>query len=457
MTHFVDIGSRRELFVDGYMIDNLHDAALKLHAPQRREVVFQIQGPIENACTGCFNFTVVDDGHHLYYRGFYPIGQHHGDRATSQTTHLALSADGTHFERPSLGLIKFSGSTDNNIVYQGLAGHNLCVFRDNNPQAPAEQRFKAVGGVGKDSLFGFYSADGKSWQRLQDEPLDVTGAFDSLNVPLWDPYAGCYRLFSRYFETRGEEKVRAVQSCTSEDFIHWSEPQPHRYAEGVPLEHFYTNATSPCPGAEHILVSFPKRFLPDRILDTEGMDYPGGGLSDAIFMSSRNGVDWDRTFLEAWVRPGLDQRNWTHRSCTPAPGILETGPEEWSMYLNENYGWDTNNLRRVTVRPHGFASLSVGGALEGGEVLTHPLRFEGAELRLNYATSAAGSIHVELQDESGVPLPGFAMEDAKPIFGDCLDGAVSWAAGFDLSTLRGRPVRIRMRLRDADVFALRFA
>ena len=83
--------------------------------------------------------------------------------------------------------------------------------------------------------------------------------------------------------------------------------------------------------------------------------------------------------------------------------------------------------------------------------------FEGAELRLNYATSAAGSIHVELQDEYGVPLPGFAMEDAEPIFGDCLDGAVSWAAGFDLSTLRGRPVRIRMRLRDADVFALRFA
>ena len=67
------------------------------------------------------------------------------------------------------------------------------------------------------------------------------------------------------------------------------------------------------------------RFLPERQLDIAAMDYPGSGLSDAVFMSSRDGVHWDRPFMEAWVRPGTDQRNWSHRSCTPAPGLVQTG------------------------------------------------------------------------------------------------------------------------------------
>ena len=104
--------------------------------------------------------------------------------------------------------------------------------------------------------------------------------------------------------------VRAIQSCTSDDFIHWTTPEHHVYEEGVPFEHFYTNATTLCPGAEHILLSFPMRFVPERTKDTEGMDYPGGGISDAVFMTSRDGVHWDRTFMDAWLRAGLDQRNW---------------------------------------------------------------------------------------------------------------------------------------------------
>lgn len=283
-------------------------------------------------------------------------------------------------------------------------------------------------------------------------PLDITGAFDSVNVAFWDPHAQCYRIFSRYFEDRPSGGVRAIQSCLSDDFIHWTKPKPHVYAEGVPLEHFYTNATTPCPGAEHILLSFPKRFVPDRKRSTEGMDYPGGGLSDAVFISSRDGVHWDRTFMEAWIRPGLDQKNWTHRNCAPAVGILETASDEWSMYVSENYGWSTNRLRRVTIRPHGFASVHAG--YHGGTMATRPLTFSGKTLRLNYATSAVGSVEVEIQDASGKPIEGFALSDMPPLYGDELDAAIQWKGG-DLSTLSDKPVRFRFVLKDADLFALR--
>ena len=447
------ISSRRELFVDRYLIDRLSDAVLKLHEPVRREVVFQVREPLENACTFYYNLTQDGDRILLYYRGYYPIGANAADRDGSQTANLIVSEDGIHFERPEIGLYALHGSTANNIVRQGNEGHNFCVFRDGNPATPPEQRFKAVGGVGHNNLRGFFSADGLRWASVRPGPLAIEGAFDSLNTPFWDPIIGKYRLFSRYFEGGSDGSgVRAIQSCVSDDFIHWTAPTPHHYEPGVPLEHFYTNATTLCPGAEHLLLSFPMRFVPERTRNTEGMDYPGEGLSDAVFMTSRDGIHWDRTFLDAWLRPGPDQRNWTHRNVTPSVGLV-TAPDEWSLYVCEHYGWSTNRLRRVTVRPYGFASVHAG--YQVGELVTKPLCFTGNTLFLNLATSAVGSIAVEVQEPDGRPIPGFSLDEATPIFGDSLDEPVGWRGGASLGTLAGRSVRFRFALKDADLFALR--
>lgn len=472
----IDLGSKRELFVDPYLIDSLEGAYPYLHEPVRKETVFRVNKPLENACTGCYNLVQVDGKIMVYYRGYHPTGKHEElpeDWAQTQTTNLLVSEDGIHFERPSLGLVEAEGSKDNNILIRGSQAHNFCVFLDGNPAAAPDQRFKAVGGEGHNRLFGFASPDGLHWKPVQEGPLAITGAFDSVNVPLWDDYAGCYRIFSRYFEQTGDDGVgvRAIQSCSSDDFINWTTPEYHVYDEGVPYEHFYTNATTPCPGAEHILLSFPMRFVPERTKDIEGMDYPGGGVSDAIFMSSRDGVHWDRTFMNAWLRPGPEKRNWTHRNQTPAAGIIPTAPDEWSMYVAEHYGWDTNGVRRVTVRPHGFASVRAG--YHGGELLTRPLTFTGSTLFINYATSAVGSVSVEIQDAEGRALDGFAASDMEPMFGDDLDAPIAWRGSgaqgggsgaqgggsgglAGLSSLNGTPVRLRFVLKDADLYAIRF-
>ncbi len=454
----IDLGSRRELFVDPYLVDRLTDAHLHLHEPVRRETVFRVQEPLENACTGCFNLVQADGKILVYYRGYHPTGKHEElpeGWAESQTANLLVSDDGINFERPSLGLVEAEGSKDNNLIIRGSQAHNFCVFLDGNPSAPPDQRFKAVGGEGMNRLFGFTSSDGLVWESVHDGPLDITGAFDSVNVPFWDDYAGCYRIFSRYFELdEAGERIRAIQSCKSDDFIHWTQPEPHVYNDGVPIEHFYTNATMPCSGAEHILLSFPMRFVPERTKDTEGMSYPGGGVSDAVFMTSRDGVHWDRTFMDAWLRPGLEQRNWAHRSQTPAVGLFPTAPDEWSMYVAEHYGWDTNGVRRVTVRPHGFASVRAG--YHGGELLTKPVTFSGSTLYLNYSTSAVGAVTVEIQDLEGRPMESFAAEDMDPLFGDDLDAPVVWKGSCDLSRLNGVPVRLRFILKDADLFSIRF-
>ena len=137
----------------------------------------------------------------------------------------------------------------------------------------------------------------------------------------------------------------------------------------------------------------------------------------------------------------------------PAWGIVQLSPEEFSMYITEHYGWPDHRLRRITVRRHGFASMHADA--RGGEFTTRPITFGGGRLILNYATSAAGSIQVELQNEQGQPIPGHSLADIAPLFGDELDAVVRWKSGRDLSSLIGKAVRFRFVLKDADLFALR--
>jgi len=91
----------------------------------------------------------------------------------------------------------------------------------------------------------------------------------------------------------------------------------------------------------------------------------------------------------------------------------------------------------------------------GGESTTRPATFTRKNLILNYASSAAGAIQVEILDEQGKPVEGRTLTDMPPLFGDELHAVVSWKSGADLSDLSGEPVRFRFVLKDADLFALR--
>ena len=77
-------------------------------------------------------------------------------------------------------------------------------------------------------------------------------------------------------------------------------------------------------------------------------------------------------------------------------------------------------------------------------------------MALNFATSAAGSIRVEIQDERGEPLPGFGLEDCAPLYGNTVDRSLTWTSGRSLKDVAGQPVRLRFVLHDADIYAYQF-
>ncbi len=125
-----------------------------------------------------------------------------------------------------------------------------------------------------------------------------------------------------------------------------------------------------------------------------------------------------------------------------------------SLYVQRDYGQKTAHLERMTLRLDGFASLNA--PYDGGEMVTKPLRFEGNQLEINYATSAAGVLRVEIQDEQGRPVPRFSLEECPEIIGDDISRIVSWNQGSDVGSLAGKPVRLRFVMKDADLYSLRF-
>lgn len=99
----------------------------------------------------------------------------------------------------------------------------------------------------------------------------------------------------------------------------------------------------------------------------------------------------------------------------------------------------------MTVRKQGFASMH--GDAKGGSFTTKPLKVTGSKLVLNYATSAAGSVRIEVLDEGGA-----VVAKSGEIYGDEFE-----AAALDLSKLTGKNIALRVQLKDADLYALRFA
>jgi hypothetical protein len=125
-----------------------------------------------------------------------------------------------------------------------------------------------------------------------------------------------------------------------------------------------------------------------------------------------------------------------------------------STYLIENYRTQDVHVRRVTLREDGFVSVQAPCA--GGELVTSLLSFHGNELSMNYSTSAAGAIRVEIQNAGGSALEGFSLDDCPPIFGDDVDRVVTWKNGADVSALAGRPVKLRFVMSDADLYSFQF-
>lgn len=501
-----NVGSRLELLVDDSLIARMSGVALRLHHPVPQEVALVTDRPWEGNASGMFAVFQDEGRYRMYYRGLqFTVTDDENGQPHPEFTCYAESDDGIHWERPELGLFEFDGSKQNNIVWgheERFGLHCLSPFRDPNPAATENARYKSwcVGSnpnhegpsktPGAKGLFPMKSADGIHWTPMKEEPGITYGRFDSHNVAFWDAVRGEYRSYHRNFlesesyavhedaaaeGVRGTRSQRDILTATSGDFLNWTDSVFLTYEWGKP-DHLYTNSIIPYFRAPHIFVGFPMRYVErpwsDAMEDLPELEHRrkrsnlnmryGSALTDAMFMSSRDGRHF-HLWPESFIRPGLrPQDNWVYADNLPNWGIVTTksrfagAPDELSIYAIEGY-WrgESLNLRRYTLRQDGFVSAQASA--NGGELITRPLVFDGHELVLNFSASAAGSVKVEiLQDEEDLPLEGYTLADCREILGDDLERRVVWNGSADVSGLAGLPIRLHFVMRDADLFAFQF-
>jgi len=429
-----DIGSRRELFVDDYLIGQLRGVELKMHPPEPQRVVLVCDAPWEGNTSAYYTLFADGDLFRMYYRGA------HFDVATKKAAHpevtcYAESRDGLQWDKPKLGLFEFQGSKDNNIVWMGEGTHNFTPFQDANPEAAVDAKYKALAGDSK-GLKAYKSPDGIRWSLMIDQPVITKGAFDSQNLAFWYPEQKRYVDFHRMFRAG----VRDIMTASSTDFLHWTEPVFLKYGN-APDEHLYTNAIQPYFRAPHLLIGFPTRFQPRH------------EQVEPILMTSRDGLNF-RRWPEPLIPITAPEDRDGNRSNYMTRGLLQLPGQdrELSVYATEAYyEGPGSRVRRFTFRTDGFVSAHAAG---DGTLLTRPLKFAGSKLTMNIVSR--GRAQVELQDESGAPLSGFTVAACAPITGDAVEHVVTWNGATNVSQFAGRPVRLRFELQDAEMYSIRF-
>ena len=112
-------------------------------------------------------------------------------------------------------------------------------------------------------------------------------------------------------------------------------------------------------------------------------------------------------------------------------------------------GWMA--LCLATLRLDGFVSLTAGD--KAGQVITKPLVATGDRLLLNVDVRKGGEATVEVLNENEQVIPGFELSSSVPLRGRSIEQTVRWTTNADWSQLAGQKVRLRIRFRNADLYA----
>ena len=485
MSDAIDVADRKQLFLDDELVASNHDVVRTFHRPHMTgEVLLQIDQPWEaGAHLSLYASVLVEDGR---FRVWYGV-------ESERLRHIsyAESDDGLHFQKPILNLHEMGGTKANNVVLpEPVAGG--APFIDPHAEVEAQYRtfVKAYPGwpdAPQGAEFRSYaSPDGLAWTR---QPVEPIGDCDTQHVAFWDESVGRYVLYTRRW-TRFEDKhqsFRSVRRLESDDLVHWEDTGVVWQAEDAEL------AARPTHTGQPALDYYGAAVF--RYPDAEG---PYVGLAEAYWHwlarseSDRWGESGDpqRAVIER-LRPAamdvqlLYSRDGRQFQCAPGrdpfmalgpagrfdsrmvwamPRPVPVGEELWIYYIGTNTDHDgfvdpestgpLSGMSRAVMRLDGFASMDAG--LDGGELVTPAMRFEGAELELNLETSGGGCVRVEVQDEAGEPLEGLGLADSVPLCTNSTRAAPRWRGGVPVGRQAGQPVRLRFVLLDAHLYAFRF-
>lgn len=475
-----------QLFVDDGMVTGMHGLVRTLHPGKKLEQpVLTPDRPWEGKRTYIYG-TVHHDRESGRFRMWYlsRIGRGNEHRSPEMRERqgdlilYATSADGLHWEKPDLGRLPFDGSRANNIIAFDKHSPSLII----DPTAPnPDERYRMMAWDWRSAQRGYWiahSADGIDWQEYPLNPVLAGG--DEIDEILETvtlarrPEDGAYFAFHRRWGNDPFQR-RLIAVATSQDFRHWSAPrtilEPDEQDDRWTLDRdqrseFYGMAGF-CYGGQFlgflpvfdvVLHSSIERARPPELRTEQS---PWDGPIEAQLVHSRDGLNWHRFTDRSPIIPRGERGSFDAGCilCSADRPVIH-GDEVWHYYtgINTTHGGPLPPkvcaIGRVSWRLDGFVSLDAG-PFEGW-VRTAPFAADGRRLAVNADLSAglsAGRLVVEALDGNGAVLDGYGAGDCAPLRADGVRQQVTWGGRERLPA--GRPVALRFRLQDGELYGFR--
>ena len=108
---------------------------------------------------------------------------------------------------------------------------------------------------------------------------------------------------------------------------------------------------------------------------------------------------------------------------------IEVGGELVSGIQKPTLPFNTALCRATWQFDRLWALAPSAGGKTIGEAITRPCNPSGGRLMVNVHVKRGGKFQAELLDQSGRPIPGFAIGDCRPITGDYRKVALHWKGG----------------------------
>jgi hypothetical protein len=313
-----------------------------------------------------------------------------------------------------------------------------------------ESQIQGVSAIG-------YAKDGITFAMDRDNPWRRPGA-DAPGNFVWNEQADLFHIY-----TRSSNVDRRIDASTSPDLQTFSPRATVIHPDALDRvgTEFYDMPVRPY---EDLFVGFlhvqtVDHYETNRIKMT--------GRMETELAHSYNGTNWYRPNRE----PFLPLRDYGQQGGGQVFGheMIRTSDDKLLFIASgskgdhaaypdmQAAGMDTTGYfgpLMYEMRLDGFCSLKTYA--RDGLLRTKTLIPRSKEFSVNVLTTAHTAIRVRLLDgETAEPIPGYDWEQAAPISGDHLFAPVRWTDREDLAELVGRPLRIEIQMREAQLFAIR--
>jgi len=394
----------------------------------------------------------------------------------------AESQDGLHWIKPNLGLVEYGGNKNNNLILTDpapLGFVNLKVLADPDDPNP-ERRYKISTHVyfrhnntRLGTLAPFASADGLRWKLLtKATPRNAELRREDLVLPAvhFEPCGGLYKWDGMYYVC-GQNALnaprpyhgRVARMYRSTDFVNWSHTSSIGFVRTA--QHTLLGAGRSREGEQtHEGISVWNRG--NVLLGLYGRWHGAEEWKDVTidlgFVVSNDGVTFrepahEWTFLKrgedgAWDQGGLlqgqgfenigdetfiyygawDPRHWEDAPARGGIGIATLPRDRFGDLVVEDAGKGAGDYQMPVIQSE-FLTAAI--PTKAGTAARFYLNADGL--------GAEADLKIELLDDHGRPLPGFAGKEAAIVRQSGFHTPISWHGQ---ETIAGLPDRIRLKV-----------